>query len=81
MEWIGCVRGEKSGHDFVARTFALLAPVQPVLHRVNYPTKTIPNAPEHYENAPKHKFRVLWIGSGVLVAKNSYATSWHKLLF
>ena len=34
--------------DFVARTFALSAPVHPVLHQVcSY--ETIPNAPKHYE--------------------------------
>ena len=48
MEWIGCVCGEKSRHDFVARTFALSAPIHPVLHQVcSY--KMIPNAPKHYE--------------------------------
>ena len=31
-------------------------------------------------NAPKHQFRVQWGGSGVFVAKNSDATSWHNLL-
>src|SRR6185312_56674 len=31
---IGCVHCEKYRRDFVARTFALMAPVHPVLHRV-----------------------------------------------
>ena len=31
-------------------------------------------------NAPKHQFRVQWGGSGAFNAKNSDATSWHKLL-
>ena len=31
-------------------------------------------------NAPKHQFRVQWVGSGVFVAKNSEATTWHELL-
>ena len=45
---IGCVRCEKSGRDFAAPSFALIAPVHPVLHQVcSY--KTIPNAPKHYE--------------------------------
>ena len=34
MGLIGCVHCEKSRRDFVARTFALMAPVHPVLHRV-----------------------------------------------
>ena len=46
--WIGCVRCEKSWRDFVARTFALIAPVHPVLHWVSWSYKTIPNAPKHH---------------------------------
>src|SRR6185437_5703510 len=44
-----CVRCEKLQHVFVARTFALLAPVHPVLHQVSYSYETIPNAPKHNE--------------------------------
>src|SRR4026209_849478 len=42
-----------------------------------------PNGPECTQivrNAPKYQFRVQWGGSGVFVAKNSDATSWHELL-
>src|SRR6185437_9392616 len=42
-----------------------------------------PNGPECtriVRNAPKCQFRVQWGGSGVFVAKNSDATSWHELL-
>jgi hypothetical protein len=49
MGWIGCIRYEKSRRDFVARTFALIAPFHPVLHRVSCIYETIPNAPKHYE--------------------------------
>src|SRR6185312_12227699 len=35
--------------DFVARTFTLIAPVQPVLHQASCSNKTIQNAPKHYE--------------------------------
>ena len=49
MGWIGCVRCENFWCDFVARTFALIAPVQPILHRVSCSYETIPNAPKHYE--------------------------------
>ena len=48
MGWIGCVRCEKSRCDFVARTFALIAPVHPILQRVSCSYETIPNAPKHY---------------------------------
>ena len=49
MGWIGCVRCEKSRRDFVARTFALLDPGHPVLHRVSSSYETIPNTPKHFE--------------------------------
>jgi len=49
MGLIGSVRCEKTWSDFVARTFALIAPVHPVLHRVSCSYEMIPNAPKHYE--------------------------------
>src|SRR6185436_1750395 len=49
MGVIWCVSCEKSLCDFMARTFALIAPVHPVLHRVSCSYETIPNAPKHYE--------------------------------
>ena len=33
----------------MAQTCALIAPVQPVLHRVSCCNETLPNAPKHYE--------------------------------
>ena len=50
MEWIGCVRCEKSGRDFVARAFALIVPIHTVLHWVSCSYETITNAPKHYES-------------------------------
>ena len=138
MAWIDCVLCEKLQREFVARTFALIAPVHPVLHQVcSY--ETIPNAPKHYEthqnmslgsngvdwvcslrkilmrlhgtnfcinctssapvlhqascsnktiqNAPKHYETHQYMslgsngrGSGVFIAKNSDAISWHELV-
>ena len=54
MWWIRCVGCEKlqcdfTQRDFVARTFALIAPVQPILHRVSCSNEIVPNAPKHYE--------------------------------
>jgi hypothetical protein len=49
MEWIGCVDCEKFYCDFMARTFALIAPVQPVLHRASCSNKTIQKASKLYE--------------------------------
>ena len=53
MGWIRCVRCEKLKRDFVARTYVLIAPVHPVLHRVSCSYETIPNAPKHYETHKK----------------------------
>ena len=49
MGWMGCVGCKKLQRDFVARTFALIAPVHPILHRVSCSYEMIPNAPKHYE--------------------------------
>ena len=49
MGLIGSVRCEKSRCDFVAQTFALIAPIHPVLNRVSCCYDIIPNAPKHYE--------------------------------
>ena len=80
MGWIGCVRCEKSKADFVARTFALIAPVHPILHRVSWSYEMIPNAPKHYATH-KNKFTVQWGGLGAFVEKNLNVTSWHELLY
>jgi len=57
MGWIGCVRCKKFWHDFAARTFALMAPVQPVLDHVSCSKEMIPNAPKHYEVHPNKSSR------------------------
>ena len=49
MGWIGCIHCEKFGHAFVARTFTLIAPVQPILHRLSCSNEIVPNANKHYE--------------------------------
>ena len=49
MGWIRCVGCEKLQRDFVARTFALIAPVQYVLQQVSCSYETMPNAPKYYE--------------------------------
>ena len=78
MGWIGSVCCEKSRCDFVAQTFALIAPIHPVLHRVS--CRYVPNAPKHYETHQKHEFRVQCGGLDALVAKNYKVTSWNELL-
>ena len=66
--------------DFVARTFALITPVQTVLHRVSCSNETLPNACKHYE---MHQYMSLGF-NGVdqvrSLLKNYDATSWHELL-
>jgi hypothetical protein len=49
MGWMGCVCFKKFQHNFMALTFALIALVRPVLHRVSCSKEMIPNAPKHYE--------------------------------
>src|SRR6185369_4792897 len=39
-----------------------------------------PKCTQMVRNSPKHEFKVQWGGSSAFVAKNSNATSWHKLL-
>ena len=53
MGWTVCVRREKSRRDFMARAFALIALVHPVLRRVSRSYETIPNAPKHYATHQK----------------------------
>ena len=80
MGWIGFVCCEKSRRDFIARTFALIAPAHTILHRVSCSYEMIPNAHKDYET---HKHMSLVSnggGLGALVAKNYNATSWHELL-
>ena len=62
MEWIGCVRCEKSGRDLVARAFALIVPIHTVLHWVSCSYETITNAPKHYET-----FKNMSLGSNVWI--------------
>ena len=71
--WIGCVHCENLRCDFVART-SLIAPVQPVLHRVSCSNETNPKCAKTIRNEPILEFRVQWGGSDAFVAKNSNAT-------
>ena len=49
MGWIACLRCQKFQCDFVARTFALNAPVYPIWHRVSCSNEIIQNAPKLYK--------------------------------
>ena len=56
--------------DFMAQTFALIAPVPYVLHQVSCSYETIPNAPKYYE-----RYRNITLGSnwwiGIVHCKKS----------
>ena len=64
MGWIDSVHCEKFRCDFVVRTFALVALVQPVLYRASCYNKTIQNASKHYEmHENMSLWSIGWIGS------------------
>ena len=57
MGWIASVRCQKFQCEFVARNFALIAPIQPISHQVSCSNETIENAPKHYKT---HQYMSLW---------------------
>jgi hypothetical protein len=64
----------------MAQTYALIAPVQPILHRISCSNETLPSAPKHYETHQTDEFRVQLGGLGAFIAKYSNATSCHELV-
>ena len=80
MGGIGCVRCENIRRDFVARTFALIAPVQPILHRVSGSNEMVPNAPKHYEMHQNMSLGPDRVDKVDLFGTSSNATLWHELL-
>ena len=80
MEWIGCVRCQKSGRDFVAWTFALIAPVHTVLHQLSCSYETITNASKHYEtyeNMSLGSVGVDWVHSLQKIPKWLHGTNFY----
>ena len=61
MRGIGCVNCEKFRCDFMAQTCALIAPFQPVLHRVSSINETLPNAPKYYETHQNMSLGFNWV--------------------
>ena len=61
MGWIDSIHCEKFRCDFVERTFALIAPVQPVLYRASCRYWNNPKCTQTLRNAPKHEYRVQWV--------------------
>ena len=74
--WIVCIRCEKFRSDFVHELLHQFGPFCIEFHNATKRSSMYPNI----TNAPNHQFRVHWDGSGAFVAKNSDATSWHKIL-
>ena len=72
MEWIGCVHCKKSRRDFVARTFALIAPIHTILNRVSCSYETIPNAPKHEFHASVHSVLIAPVHSVLHQVSCSY---------
>ena len=64
----------------MARTCALIAPIQPVLDWVSCSNKTLPIAPKYYETHQNMSLGSNGGASGAFFAKNSDATSRHELL-
>src|SRR6185503_14174335 len=48
--------------DFAARNFALIALIQPVLHKASCSNETIQNAPKHYETQQYMSLRSNGVG-------------------
>ena len=61
MRGFGCVNCEKFRCDFMAQTCALIAPFQPVLHRVLSINETLPNATKHYETHQNRSLGFNWV--------------------
>ena len=57
MGSFGCVRCEKIRCHFMAQTCALIALVQPVVHRGSCTNETLTNPTKHYET---HEYMSLW---------------------
>ena len=64
----------------MAQTFALIAPVQPILHRVSGSNEMVPNAPEHYEMHQNMSLGPDRVDKVDLFGTSSNATLWHELL-
>ena len=60
--WVDRVRSlRKIPMRFQARTCALIAPVQPILHRVLCSNETLPNGPKHYETHQNMSLGFNWV--------------------
>ena len=51
----------KNWCDFMAQTCALIAPVQPILHRASCSNETLPSAPKHYKTHQNMSLGSNWV--------------------
>ena len=78
LGWIGSVHCEKIRCDFMTRTCALIAPVQPILHRVSCSNEILPNTPKHNEmhtNMSLGSNGVDWVHSLWKIPKRLHGTN------
>ena len=78
MWWIGSVHCKKFRCDLMARTYALIAPVQSILYRVSCSNEILPNTPKHYEMHTNMSFgsnRVDWVRSLWKIPKQLHGTN------
>ena len=64
----------------MARTCALIAQVQPILHQVLSSNERLPNASKHYETHQNMNLGSNGVDRVDLLQKKSDANSWHELL-
>ena len=75
MLWIMRVRCEELRHDFVARTFTLIAPVWRILHQVSCSSETVTNAPKWKETQQN-----MSLGSNGMHQERRYEKLWHDIV-
>ena len=61
MRGIRCVNCDNFLCDFMSQTCALIAPLQPLLHRVSSINETSPSAPKHYETHQNMSLGFNWV--------------------
>ena len=64
----------------MARTCALITPVQPILQQVLCSKERLPNAPKHYETHQNMSLGSNGVDRVDLLQKKSDANSWYELL-
>ena len=78
IRYFGC---EKLQRDFIAQTFALIAPVQYVLHQLSCNYETIRTAPKYYETHWNISLGSNGVDQVRSLQKNYNVTSWHELFY